>query len=358
MGFSDRRDLILQLEKVRDSRIISYFLSDRETHPPGIPGYSTQQGTDSQLFFIDQLRSIGKTRQIDLFLYTRGGDTNSVWPIISLLREYCEKLTVIVPFRAHSSGTIMCLGADEIVMTEFSQLSPIDPMTGNLFNPTDPRNPQSQIGISVEDVVSYFDLCKTAGIKEEQYLIDVLKELTGKVHPLALGNVQRVYQQIRELARKLLSLHMNTKDKAKKIDEIIEALTEKFFSHVHAITRKEAVLLLGDCVKAPTEEETPIIWNLFNSYAGTLELRSKVNLPAIMGDNPTLDLKVSGAFIESAGLSHIHTLDLRVIQRPNLPPNIQIQAPPGAPLPLVPWLSRTYEFNINRMGWQINEEGV
>jgi hypothetical protein len=357
MSFNERKGLISQLEKVRNSRVLSYFLSDRETFPPGVPGFATQLGTEPHLLLIDQLRSIGRTKQIDLFLYTRGGDTNAVWPFINLLREHCDKLAVIVPFRAHSAGTLICLGADEVIMSECAELSPIDPKTGNEFNPFDTRNPLMQLGISVEDVAAYFAWCKEAGIKEGQY-IDVLKELTRQVHPLALGNVQRVYLQIRVLAEKLLFLHMDRKQNADKIKEIIGALTTKFYSHVHAITRKEAIPLLGDWVKPPTKEEEPVMWELFNSYAETLELRHKLNLPEILGDDPVCELKVKGAFIESKGLSQLFILELKAMQRPNLPPNVQIQAPPGQPLPLIPWVGRTYEYAIKKMGWEINDEGV
>jgi hypothetical protein len=358
MSLKERVELISRLEKVRNSRVLCYFLSDRETFPPSIPGFLTQLGTEPHLLFIDQLRSIGRTKQIDLFLYTRGGDVNAVWPFISLLREHCEKLAVIVPFRAHSGGTLICLGADEVIMTEFAELSPIDPKTGNEFNPPDPRNPIGQLGISVEDVAAYFELSKDNGIIQEQYLVDVLKELIRQVHPLALGNVQRVYLQIRVLANKLLSLHMDPKENADKIKDIIEALTTKFYSHVHAITRKEAMPLLGNWVRSPTEEEEPIIWDLFNSYAETLQLRNKLNLPQIMGDQPVLDLTVVGAFIESIELPYIHILELKVMQRPNLPPNVQVQVPPGQPLPLVPWVGRAYDYGIKKVGWQINNEGV
>jgi hypothetical protein len=360
MSLDQRRDLISQLEAVRNSRVLSYFLSDRETFPPSVPGYSTILGTEPQLLFIDQLRSIGRTRQIDLFLYTRGGDTNAVWPLISLLREYCEKLTVIVPSRAHSGGTLICLGANEVVMTQFAELSPIDPTVGNQFNPVDPRNPQNVLGISVEDVAAYFDLCKgkDVGIKDERNLLEALKELTAKVNPLALGNVQRVYLQIRMLAEKLLLLHMDSKHDADRIKKIIEALTTKFYSHVHAITRKEAIPLLGDWVRSPTEEEEPFILALFDSYAETLELRNRFNLPQVIGDEPTHDFQVIGAFIESRELAHIHILELRVMQRPNLPPGVQVQVPPGQPLPLVPWVGRAYDFGIRAMGWRVNSEGV
>ncbi|MBU0734226.1 MAG: hypothetical protein KKG10_08760, partial [Proteobacteria bacterium] len=44
-----------------------------------------------------------------------------------MLREFCEKLAVLVPFRAHSAGTTLALGADEIVMGPLGELGPVDP---------------------------------------------------------------------------------------------------------------------------------------------------------------------------------------------------------------------------------------
>ena len=331
-------------------------MPDRETLPPGIPGFSIQLRTEPHLLFVDQLRAMGKTKQLDLFLYTRGGETDSVWPLVSLLRQYCEKLTVIVPFRAHSGGTLICLGADEVIMTDLAELSPIDPTTGNQFNPSDPANPQNRFGISVEDVTAYFTLSKElAGITNKNQKLDVFKELSGKVHPLALGNVQRVYLQIRRLAERLLAQHMRDKRNSQKIKEIIEALTEKFYSHLHAIPRAEAVSLFGDWVRSPTNKEDPVIWGLFNSYANTLELRTRFNLPEYMGDEQIRELKVLGGFIESTQLSHIHLTEMKVMQRPNLPPNVQVQVPPGQPLPLVPWVGRMYDYGIRAMRWKINE---
>jgi ClpP class serine protease len=46
-----------------------------------------------------------------------------VWPLVTLLRQYCKRLAVLVPFRAHSAGTLISLGADEIVMLPGSELA-------------------------------------------------------------------------------------------------------------------------------------------------------------------------------------------------------------------------------------------
>ncbi len=357
MSYKDRKELIVQFEKVRRSRVVCYFLADRETFPPGWPGFSTQLTGEAHLFLIDHLRAIGKVPQLDVFLYTRGGATDSVWPLVSILREYAERLTIFVPFRAHSAGTLICLGADEIIMGEAAELSPIDPTTGNQFNPRDPLNPAMTFGISVEDVAAYFQLTKErGGIRDQVGRVEVLKALIQRVEPLALGNVQRVYMLIRRLATELLILHMNEKDK--RIKGIIEALTEKFYSHVHAINRQEARNLMGDWIQFPTKEEADIGWLLFEAYAKTINLQEKFQLPAYMKDEPVRDLTVLGGFIESKDNSHIYKTVMKVIQRPNLPPNIQIQIPPGAPVPLHPSIPRVYEYSIQQMGWYTNQEGV
>ena len=148
---------------------------------------------------------------VDLLLYTRGGDTNAVWPLVSLLREFDPDFQVLVPFRCHSSGTLLALAAERIIMTPIGELSPIDPTTGNQFNPVDPIQSKARLGISVEDVQAYRDfILEQFKLAEEQnsalareILRPFIDRLTDRVHPLALGNVHRVHQQIKKLADKL-----------------------------------------------------------------------------------------------------------------------------------------------------------
>lgn len=45
-----------------------------------------------------------------------------------MFREYSKQgsFSVLTPYRAHSAATVISLGADEIIMTEKSELGPID----------------------------------------------------------------------------------------------------------------------------------------------------------------------------------------------------------------------------------------
>ena len=198
----DKKSLIKQIEGLRESRVITYVTSDRQGP------VSAKVAMDIIPIMSRQLREIRKTDSIDLFIYSTGGDTMVPWRLVSMIREYCDKFSVLMPYKAHSAATMIALGADEIVMSDLSELSPIDPSTANIFNPSDPKNPQNKIPISVEDVMAYFDLVKNKfGIKNDEDLTKAfLKfiESNPQIHPLALGNVNRIHNLIRMLAMRLL----------------------------------------------------------------------------------------------------------------------------------------------------------
>ena len=99
---------------------------------------SAQIAPDVIDYFIDHLDKIGPCNKISLVLYTRGGDTSAARNIVNLLRMYCDILQVIVPHKAHSSGTIISLGANEVVMTKQATLGPIDPSLHTALNPQVP----------------------------------------------------------------------------------------------------------------------------------------------------------------------------------------------------------------------------
>ena len=191
MAWQERKELIAKIEGIRKSRVICYLTSDRANANALI-------SKDVSPLIHDFLAEIGPTKRIDLLLYTAGGDTLAAFGICKLLREYCDHLGVLIPFRCHSSGTLIALGADEIVMTRGATLSPIDPSVAGPLNPAVDIAPgQRQIvPVSVEAVAGFKDLVKKDwGIRGE-HLCDALNTLAEKVHPLLLGSVYRARQQI------------------------------------------------------------------------------------------------------------------------------------------------------------------
>lgn len=133
--------------------VLAYVTGDRG-------GLETQIGADQLPLFPRHLSVLGSQERIGLLLYTRGGDTNVPWSVVTALREQCDRLTVLIPYYAHSSGNLLALGADEIVMTKFATISPIDPTVANAFNPQDLVDPGTRSPIAVEDVLAFLELAR------------------------------------------------------------------------------------------------------------------------------------------------------------------------------------------------------
>ncbi|MYL10817.1 MAG: serine dehydrogenasease, partial [Cenarchaeum sp. SB0669_bin_11] len=64
---------------------------------------------------------------VAVILDTPGGVVEVVERMVTTLRSTYHDVTIIVPDRAMSAGTILALSADRIMMDHFSCLGPIDP---------------------------------------------------------------------------------------------------------------------------------------------------------------------------------------------------------------------------------------
>lgn len=252
-----RYELIKQISKERDSTVICYFCGDRQN-------INIRVAPDIIPIFHKLLENREKTDKIDLFIFTKGGDVLTALRLVELIYEYCDNFSVLVPYKAYSAGTLVCLGASEIVMTKMGELSPVDPNITSVFNPEDNNN--MKLPINVEDVYSFFSIAKDViGLKTDDTLIKVFTSLTEYIHPLAVGSIFRTHALIRAVARELLLMHMGY-DEEYKINEIVNILTEKLQSHSYMITRREAKNVIKLPVKycSPTLEEN--MWKLYEKY--------------------------------------------------------------------------------------------
>lgn len=293
--FNDRVDNYRWLESDRSSKILVYVTGDRS-------GMETQISSDALEYLSDHLDKIGKVKKISLILYTRGGDTMAAWSLVNLVRQYCKSFEVIIPSKARSSGTIICLGADSIIMTKQATLGPIDPSVNgslNPQNPQEPNNPTARVPVSVESIQGFIELAKKEfNLTHESDLKEILLNLTDKVHPLVLGNVYRSRAQIQMVARKLLNKQLG-EDNKEKIDEIITFLCSDSGSHDYAIYRNEAKDELGLNIQKPNDEQYSIIANIFEDIRADLKLLQPFNPNFEIGSSDKADYTCRRVLIES-----------------------------------------------------------
>jgi hypothetical protein len=269
MSRKERLALIETLQTMRSNRLcVVYITSTRTNH-------EIAMADDVVRLLFDHLEAGRKEAKngVDLFIHSNGGQGTVPWRVVSLIREYTKNLAVLVPHRAFSAATLTAMGADEIIMHRMGVLGPIDPSVANLFNPPHPQNSGQPLPISVEDVTAYFKLIQEEiGIHHEDELIQAVIALTEKIHPLALGNVQRSHHQARMMARKLLKQHMVLDNQENEIDQIIDNLKSNLFYHGHPINRKEARIDLKLKVTDAPDDLADVMWKLYVAYENALKM--------------------------------------------------------------------------------------
>lgn len=264
LGREERQKLIAKIEKIRDSKVITYVIS---TKPP----LRIQIEPLDRRIIYNHLLKIGETKRIDLFIYSFGGVTTVAWALANLIREFTKEFDVLVPNYALSCATSIALGADKIIMGKMGTLGPVDPQVANEFNP---KIEGQNTPISVEDIAGYISLLQDKmDLRSEDNFTELISKLCGQVHPLALGNAFRHYIKSRDDTRKLLALHMDSKENDTRIKNIADTLLEKLYFHGHHIPRTEALGIGLDVQNAEEFSDSEdgvtldtVMWDLFVDY--------------------------------------------------------------------------------------------
>ena len=94
-----------------------------------VSGISCSIDRDDTVPFVDLLHNVPSREDLDLLLHTGGGDIDAAEKLISMVRNKVGSATlrIVVPDYAKSAGTLMVLGADFVLMSDSSELGPIDP---------------------------------------------------------------------------------------------------------------------------------------------------------------------------------------------------------------------------------------
>lgn len=115
-----RRHLLKKIRELRGGRaVISFFISFYSRSP------LAQEDAD----MIEELvGNVDASKGLTLILDAPGGDGLAAERIIQVCRKYSGgDFETVVPARAKSAATMVCLGSDRILMSPTSELGPIDP---------------------------------------------------------------------------------------------------------------------------------------------------------------------------------------------------------------------------------------
>ncbi len=262
MAIAERAELYKKIEAKRGNPLVTYVTSQRRGAAAAMAGDVIDE-------FIDQIQAITKTPEtaIDLLIESTGGDPLTSWRVISLLRSSFKKVNVLVPHSAFSAATLLALGADEIVMGPYGCLGPIDPQIK-----TRKKDGTTQ-EFGYEDVASFLSFVREeAGITEQEYIKSAFEKLCEVVEPTALGFAKRSSSLSIAIGEKMLQMHMIDPEKKSQAHAIATKLNKSFFSHGHALGRKEAEEI-GLNVITPDIELEKMMWDIHMDFESEIKTR-------------------------------------------------------------------------------------
>ena len=276
MGYFERRELYNAHEEKRGKPLITYVTSIRQN-------LMSQMANDAISKVIEQINQIPDDKtEIDFLIISNGGDPIVALRIINALRERFKKISVIVLYVAFSAATILALGADEIVMHPYSNLGPVDPQL-SVFKPND-NGALNQLQFGSEDIRNYIEFIRTdVGITDQAHLITAFNSLAADVGPLPIGSSKRSQQLSLSLSTKMLETHLEDKNKAAAIAEVLNV---SYYHHGYAVSRKEAKEI-GLNVISPGKDLEEIMWKIWLDFCSEMRCEEAFDPISEVMNNPT-----------------------------------------------------------------------
>lgn len=236
------------------------------------------------------LSKLGHQEHLDFAIQSPGGYADDAYHIATVLHEHCDHISILVPTRAKSAATLICLASSEILMGPTSELGPTDPMIQvdeRLITPTISPLAEKAEGKEPEktqmNAHALRDFLESVGVIKEDKTYDLDKLCIfmekGILNPWLLGDFERSTKQVKQFAEILLKRYMfNDKpEKQALIPGIVKQLCEGYFHHNYPIGRREA-RDLGLEIEDMPEDLWDISYNLMVAYDSMMRKQNIRNL--------------------------------------------------------------------------------
>ncbi|MER7007503.1 hypothetical protein ABT297_31285 [Dactylosporangium sp. NPDC000555] len=203
----------------------------------------------------EHLRGAGRVPKLDLVLATTGGPATAARRLALLLHDYTDRLTILVPHRARSSGTLLCLAAHELVLGPLAELGPLDPQIAA----AGPPQPGQPAVLSAEDLRAFRAMAEDwFGVDRPEDRLQVLALVAQRVFPGTLGAFYRAERLVRGIAAELLAFQLPDAEPAARA-ALVEHLVTGRHAHDDVVTRGQA-RALGLRVTYPDAEQEDLLW--------------------------------------------------------------------------------------------------
>lgn len=254
----------------------------------------------------DRLIRIAKSTQrrpnAFLMLTTRGGSADAAFRMARCLQTHYDHLVIYIHGMCKSAGTLVAVGADEIVLSDFGEFGPLDVQLGKkdeLFESTsglDINQALNSLNVRTYDFFRHVLIGVRTGTRGQvstklaaeiatKLAVGAYSHVFSQIDPAQLGANERALQIAVEYGNKLSAGRKNVRREA------IERLATGYPSHSFVIDLEEAKSLfrnvrtptdteerLGECISFVTRDESDeSIVELLNKPANEQAPKEKAN---------------------------------------------------------------------------------
>jgi len=194
--------------------------------------------------------------QLDILLFSGGGDIDAAYNLALLLRKFATKeLVFIIPRWAKSAATLLACGGNKILMSPIAELGPVDPQITEVntlqkrMEQFSPLHIEATLNLIREEFESGHEKLAKGLLERLQF-------------PLTLGSFKKSLDIGKEYLKRLLSTRMlDGENKEAKATEIAATLTEGYADHGYCIDADEA-RHIGLLVEDLEGELLDICWDI------------------------------------------------------------------------------------------------
>ncbi|NMC50279.1 MAG: S49 family peptidase [Desulfovibrio sp.] len=168
--------------------------------------------------FMNAVHGLDRTKGLDLFLHTPGGNIAAAESIVEYLRRmFGMDIRAIIPQLALSAGTMIACSCKSVLMGKQSSLGPIDPQFGMISA----RGVKDEFQRAIDEVKA--DPSKTP----------IWQAIIGKYHPTFIAQCENACRWAEDLVKAWLETNMFSGDPNPK--QTASEVTDKLIDYGHKV---------------------------------------------------------------------------------------------------------------------------
>lgn len=250
------------------------------THQADVILYSGEINDDGADDLIKISKEPNRSDNVFLLLTTRGGSPDAAYRMARSLQRHYRKILLYIHGMCKSAGTLVAIGADELILSDFGEFGPLDAQLGKkdeLFESHSGLNITQALTSLNTRVVELFRMSlidlrsgsrgqlstKLASEIASKLAIGAYESIYAQVDPVQLGSIERAIQIASEYGQRLAR-------RDNLAPTALDRLVSGYPSHSFVIDIEEAKTLfkevrvpndteeqLGECISFLTRDEKP-----------------------------------------------------------------------------------------------------